>query len=527
VTYEKFIPRFNCPDSDLRIPAPFFFGAATAGYQVEGGYNGAGQPQTNWGPWERAGHVETAGDACRFFDYAGADVATMARMGLNMFRMSIEWSRVQPSDRLDAHPDAPPPFDDAAIARYASIIASAQAAGMEPLVTLHHFVHPLWAGVDLWLDQDRAIPLFRNYIEYTVRALNSSLPRPVRYFITLNEVNLLAGASYAAGIFPHGAAGGVKASMSASAVLLAAHCVAYDTLHALYAQEGWEAPQVSLNLYSHGAYAMDRLFLDLLSARENGVAREDLHGHLKDARARWEDSMAAVPHPSRPWQWLRIGIERGAAGILARLSSLQRYAQAVDAIYSSPNPRKIDFLSIDYYDPFIRSQVGIPAKGQRWLRGRPNLMADLSELALNPAALVHFLRAYRHALPDKPILIAENGMCHRQGEERRDGATRDVYLQAMLHAVGGALAEGIPLLGYLHWSYCDNYEWGSYKPRFGLFRTDYAADARRHPLDAYGRNAAGAYTLLVAALRDGGARAIHEACTATSFPWVQPCAPGG
>ena len=96
------------------------------------------------------------------------------------------------------------------------------------------------------------------------------------------------------------------------------------------------------------------------------------------------------------------------------------------------------------------------------------------------------LRRYHARYPDLPILIPENGIGTENGMPRVDGWTREAVLVQHLAEVQTAVAEGIPVVGYLHWSLTDNYEWGSYTPRFGLYRVDALTDPRliRHPTPA-------------------------------------------
>ena len=129
--------------------ADFLWGVATSAYQTEGGYNGEGQPQTNWAAAERASDVVPLGNAAEFWTRFRSDFALCRDLGLNAFRLSIEWSRVQPTfENLES---APPQFDYTALDHYAEMLAECRFAGLEPVVTLHHFVHPGWLGPDPWL----------------------------------------------------------------------------------------------------------------------------------------------------------------------------------------------------------------------------------------------------------------------------------------------------------------------------------------------------------------------------------------
>ena len=75
----------------------FLWGVATSAYQSEGGYNQTGMPHTNWAGAERRGDVEPVGDAAEFWSRYQADFDACRRLGLNAFRLSVEWSRIQPT----------------------------------------------------------------------------------------------------------------------------------------------------------------------------------------------------------------------------------------------------------------------------------------------------------------------------------------------------------------------------------------------------------------------------------------------
>ncbi len=106
----------------------FLWGVATSAYQSEGGYNGDGQPQTNWAAAERSGDAAVSGAAAEFWTRYEEDFDICERLGLGGFRLGIEWSRVQPTT-TDAPQTEPPAFDGEALDHYASILAAARRQG--------------------------------------------------------------------------------------------------------------------------------------------------------------------------------------------------------------------------------------------------------------------------------------------------------------------------------------------------------------------------------------------------------------
>jgi len=126
-------------------------------------------------------------------------------------RNSVE--RVPARHRVEPRParaaqraGEPPAFDDAALDHYAKMFAACRNHGMEPVVTLHHFVHPAWLGTDPWLKPETP-GLFAAYVKHAVSHVNQKLTGehrvvPLKYFITINEPNMLVLNTYLGNQFP-------------------------------------------------------------------------------------------------------------------------------------------------------------------------------------------------------------------------------------------------------------------------------------------------------------------------------------
>jgi beta-glucosidase/6-phospho-beta-glucosidase/beta-galactosidase len=113
--------------------------------------------------------------------------------------------------------------------------------------------------------------------------------------------------------------------------------------------------------------------------------------------------------------------------------------------------------------------------------------------------------------------VVENGLCNRvrngRSYQRSDGWDRPRYLREHLGAVVAAIDDGVPVEGYWHWSLVDNYEWGSYEPRFGIYGVDRhrgAGGGRWLDTDSLGDDSAGAYRRILAGLRDDDRSVLGE-----------------
>ena len=485
----------------------FLVGVATSGYQIEGGFNGEGEPHNNWSSWEASGRAERSGPACEFWRHPAEALDRAAAIGCNAFRLSVEWARLEPR---------PGAFDDAALGRYAEILTLCAARGLEPVVTLHHFTHPWWLGEEFWLR-----PGSPDVFAHHVARVAPALAPLCRRWITINEPNIVMLMGWIEGAFPPGRRMAVSDAYCVLDNLLTAHVLAADAVRAV--QPGAE---VTLNTSSSSIYEHDRMLLDLLQLREVGVDASEVDRYVDERRALHD---AAFPPRHAGEVALRrffaavspYGVPRpsGQGAVWARLRSGAKRRvprRVVSAVHASSATRVVDAAGFDWYDPVASHAVRLPGRrradgGRDWSLG--NALWDVEP---DPGALVRWCATESALRPGLPLWVVENGMCtrvrHGRAEPRRDGLDRPRYVREHLGAVARAVAEGLPVRAYLHWSLVDNYEWGSFEPRFGLFgmdRTDPAAP-RWMDTDAQGDDAGGAFAEVLAGLRAGDAGVLAQ-----------------
>ncbi len=506
------------------FPERFVFGTSTSGYQSEGGFNGPDDPKNNWYYVETDGSMEPTGPGSRFWDLYPEDLEYASLMGCNGFRMGFEWSRIQPDP--DPERRTPPPFDTAALDRYAEIIAGCRKLGMEPLITLFHFSHPLWLGLDPWVTGESMIEPFLGYVEHTVREVNKRLVQehgtsPVSYWITINEPPMVPLASYFLRIHPRGKGmGGRKHFATALENMLLAHVGAYEVIHRVYREQGWERPTVTMNGWASAVYPMDFLLLDLLHAPCNARPRRGVADYLRERKKVFDRQMELSPC-RRSQNWKQRLMERLITTIMENAMGRNPMPVLTRKVFSDSSCAPwMDVLAFDYYDPFIGNYLESNSPFHVHIRQDP------WEWGIVPEGLDGFLKAYASLADPMPIHLVENGMCYafRDGkaEQRPDGADRVEALKAHLFECIRARNRGRPLEAYFYWTLCDNYEWGSFAPRFGMLAVDYERGAGRSPLDVAGNNAAGAYRAIVQAFRAGDKDALKEAFCADSYPLLFP-----
>ena len=484
----------------------FVIGVATSGFQIEGGYNGAGQPANNWAGWERSGRAARSGVACDFWAHPEEALDRAAAIGCTTFRLSVEWARLEPESGR---------FDDAALTRYVEILEMCATRGLEPMITLHHFTHPGWLGEEFWL-RPGSPDIFVRHVQRVLPALAPHCHR----WVTVNEPNVVMLTGWISGAYPPGRHYAFADAFCVLDNLLTAHVLASDAIVA-------EQPdaQVACNTSSSSIYESDRLLTDLLLLRAVGIPPSDVDRFIDERRAMHD--AACIPQHAGEFALRRAyaalspyGTNRGAGGgpLWARVRAATRRPlprRVVDAVYASPQERPLGAVGFDWYDPVASHAVRMPGRrlpdgGRSWSVSRA-----VWDVPADPAGLRAWCRTESALRPGLPLWVMENGMATRvvgdRPVPREDGWDRPRYIREHFAALADAATEGSRVTAYLHWSLVDNYEWGSYEPRFGIFgldRSDPSGAVRWLDTDAAGDDAAGAFAHAVRAVASGDRLAL-------------------
>lgn len=402
------------------FPQGFLWGAATSAHQVEG-HN----TSNDWWAWEQAGRAkEPSGAACDQYRRFREDFDLAKQLGHTAHRFSVEWSRIEPREGQ---------FDDAALAHYREVVGALRERGLEPIVTLHHYTNPLWlAEQGGWLNPN-AVDAFVRYTERIVEALGDQ----VRIWLTINEPMVYAVLHYLDGVGPPGERN-LTLMFQVVEHLIRAHVAAYHAIHRIAHARGRPA-QVSIVNHAQPFVPCRRWWIGdrLITALTTQVYNRRFLDALMDGRYRV---------PGR--RTLRIPEGRDT----------------------------LDFIGMNYYGrTFMR--LASMGRGQ-WQGSRCSTWHHPEVTERNaldwdvyPPAIYHILR---WAVPYKrPIMITENGIC------TTDDQQRERFLVNHLRWVGQAIQDGMPVIGYLHWSLIDNFEWAQgFGPRFGLVEVDYQTQRR-------------------------------------------------
>ncbi len=198
------------------FPAGFAWGTATAAHQIEGA-----NVNNDWWAFEHqpgSGCAESSGDACNSWELWGQDADLVADLGLDDYRFSVEWSRIEPAEGE---------FSRVALAHYRRQCEGLRARGVNPVVTFHHFTTPLWLAARGGWETDIAVERFGRFCTVVAEELGDRMARAC----TLNEPNMVATMGWEMGMFPPGKTD-TPLSRDVAARFVAAHRVAVDAVRA-------------------------------------------------------------------------------------------------------------------------------------------------------------------------------------------------------------------------------------------------------------------------------------------------------
>ncbi|WP_277983373.1 glycoside hydrolase family 1 protein [Sphingomonas faeni] len=385
---------------ERRFPNGFLWGAATAAHQVEGN-------NTMSDLWllehvKPTVFAEPSGDAVNSFALWPQDMDIVKQLGLNSYRFSIEWARIEPE---------PGEFSIAMLDHYKAMIEGCRARGLTPIVTFSHFTTPRWfAAMGGWTNP-QSPTLFARYCKRAAQHLAAG----IGYAVTLNEPQLLHILKW--GGLPPQVWDIQKATLAAASKAMGVPKFA----------SGNVADIADLAV-------MDR---NLLAAHRAG--REA----IKEVR------------PDLP-----VGVSLAVEDDQAIGSSVKRDAKRAEAYAPWLAAAKgDDFVGVQNYTRVrfdANGALPIPSTSQQ---------SDLHQ-EIYPASLGNAVR-YVHAEAGVPVMVTEHGV------GSSDDRVRANLIPAALTGLQAAIAEGVPVVGYMHWSLLDNYEWiFGYKPKFGLVEVD-------------------------------------------------------
>jgi len=393
----------------------FLWGVATSAFQLEG------SPYADWSTWD--GILNANPKITNHYELYKEDIKLIKNLGVNAYRFSIEWSRIQPNEDS---------WNRDVVKHYQKIILLLLENNITPMITIHHFTHPVWFITKYPWHKKKSIEKFTQYVERLIDSIDG-----VSYWITFNEPYLLILGGYIEGCIPPGYKD-LNLALRALKNIFTCHGIVYDMLHkknknsmvSIAHNMAVFAPWVRFN-------PLDRVLTK--------IAKRFYNHSVIDG---FMDGKIRLPLPFRK----EIEIE-------------------------VPIKEKLDFFGINYYtrvhmrfNPFKKLFVEF--------RHRDIDGHGLTDMGweIYPRGLKKVLQ-YASRL-NVPLIITENGIA------TNDDSKKIKYIKAHVDIIESAISEGIDVRGYFYWSLIDNYEWlRGLDARFGLYKVDFRT-YRRIPTKA-------------------------------------------
>lgn len=397
----------------FKLKQDFLMGSATAAAQIEGGND-----NHNWYDWYRKGYIKDNTSPLRANDHwerYAEDIDLMQALHHDTYRMGLAWSRIEPEEGR---------FDLAAVQHYRDELLLLHQKGIRPLVTLHHFTHPLWLEEKGGFEESSIVWYFERFVRYVVEHLGDLITD----YITLNEPNVYSSLGYHFGIFPPGKRS-IRLYHRVLKHMTLCHITAYKLIHKLRREKGFPGKTLV------GAAHHLRIFHPMKWYNPLDYITAKIMEHL----------FQSIVIKSMISGFLRLPIGFGAP------LKVGKY---------------LDFFGINYYTRTAARFKGL------YPGVMPNTPRNDLDWEIYPRGLYSLCKRYykRYRLP---IWITENGTCDASDAHRAQ------YLYDHLHEIAKLQEEGIHVVRYYHWTLMDNFEWleGESAP-FGLIHVDFETQQR-------------------------------------------------
>ena len=418
------------------FPENFQWGAATSSYQVEGGiYN------NDWAEFEKKPGKITNGDkcgeACDHYNRYAEDIKLAKALNLKIFRMSIEWSRIEPEEGR---------FDENELNHYRTVLDEVKKNGMTPFVTIFHFCLPKWLADKGGFTNPQSHVYFERYSAYLAKNLGDQID----FWTTQNETMVYLTSGYLLGMWAPGHKNPIL-FWRALANLIRSHAKAYNAIKQNDASDSdgdgvSAAVGIVMNYGIFDPYDPKSKINCIMAEKINYFGNHLLLDSLMGKKTRIKE----------------LQPESGQ-----RILLLPEYKNT------------LDFIGVNYYTRFfVRPSISKPIAGMEMftksriepVRGEGFETNEMGWL-IYPEGIYRAVKAIgRYGVP---IYITENGIPDKTSKKRAK------FIADHLVWLKKAIDEGVSVKGYIHWALTDNFEWAEgFWPRFGLYDVDYATKKR-------------------------------------------------
>lgn len=434
------------------FPANFLWGASTSAYQVEGASRDDGKDLSVWDEFSRQpGAIRDGmnGDtACDFYHRYAEDISRMQSIGLRAFRFSISWSRVIPEGTGDVNQKG--------LDFYSHLVDELLAAKITPVVTLFHWDTPLalmqrgsWEARDVshWLADFAAL-------------LARTLSDRVKYWLTINEPRSFIGGGYVTGTQAPGERLPRDQYMRAAHIVLLAHGRAVQALRA----NAKKPIQISYPCDVSPCLPESSSAADVAAAKQ--ATFESPIDHFSGEfwwreNSWWLDPVYTGKYP----EGALAALGKDAPEILA--GDMETIHQPLDFLATNIYGGRIVRAGSGGKEQLVAFPAGFPLTAMGW--------------EVTPDAL-YWGPKWLSERYNLPIFVTENGCSCRDWislDEQVHDPQRIDFTARYLQALARASVENVSLIGYLHWSLLDNFEWQEgYTQRFGMIYVDFSTQKR-------------------------------------------------
>ena len=404
----------------MSFPKGILIGAATAAHQVEG--NNIHSDYWAMEHMEFTSFNEPSGDACDHYNRYEEDIKLLAGAGLNAYRFSIEWARIEPQSGV---------FDESEIKHYRKVLECCRENGVEPIVTMLHFTSPKWLIEQGGWENEGTVEKFAAYCKYMVERLGDLLT----YVCTINEANM--GLQIAA--------------------------ISKRYMQLMQKNQSAEGQvQVGINMENPMMERMKKQAAENIQLfgtpqPQVFVSSRTPEGDILVMRA--HQAAKAAMKAVKPE--LKIGITLSLHDIQAQTGGEKEAKREwnEEFLHYLPYIQDDDFFGLQNYTRTLMGPDGsLPVPDG----------AETTQMGYEfyPQALENVIRSVYKSLPI-PIMVTENGVA------TSDDYRREIFIGEALEGVQDCLDDGIPVIGYCYWSLLDNFEWQKgFSMTFGLIAVD-------------------------------------------------------
>ena len=416
--------------TDLDFGKDFIFGAATAAWQIEKEVH-----PSNWTMWEkrpkkdgtpRCPPHENACDALEKFD---EDLENMKKLNLKMYRFGVSWSALNPK-KFE--------FDEDYMENYITWCKKLKENGIEPMVTIWHFENPEWVE----LEGGVLSPNFKKDLLDFGRFVVKKLAPYCKWYITVNEPVGHATTAYGSDAHPPGTSS-LKKCLDAIVVLMSSHAELYEMIHEIVPDAKVSFSKNMVPFYPmHNASAIETLIVHVANLYNSAVFDGLVTGTINFEILGFKAKEFEVKGLKDSWDFI----------------ALNHYYCA----WASLDPRDWDF----------QNMIGNPFSEKTKVYGKSDFGWSLAAESLSKC--IEYVNRWN--LKHLPFMITEHGIADAKDTKRADFTLDSLaFIKDLIDR-----RPDIKVIGYLHWSLMDNYEWAEgFAMRFGLVEVDFKTQERK------------------------------------------------